>query len=91
MSQDTEQRIGAIIARHRAPDAPPMTADFTLKDAGVDSLNAIEILFDVEEEFKVNLPDRDPQFDTATFQGLVDAVDAALLAKSADVPDVAPG
>jgi acyl carrier protein len=91
MSQDTKQRIRTIIARHRAPEAPPMTADFTLRDAGVDSLNAIEILFEVEEEFKVNLPDRDPQFDTATFQGLVDAVDAAVLAKSAAVPGIAPG
>ena len=83
MSQDTEQQILAIVARHRPEDAPPIPSGATLKDAGIDSLNAIEILFEVEEHFGVNLPDRDPDFDTGSLSGLVTAVEGALAAKAA--------
>jgi acyl carrier protein len=92
MSQDTEQRIREIIAKHRPPEAGPMPPGATLKDAGIDSLNAIEILFEVEEAFGVNLPDRDPNFDTGTLQGLVEAVEGALALKAAAIaPGPAPG
>ena len=85
MSQDTELRIRDIIAKHRPAESAPMLPGSTLKDAGIDSLNAIEILFEVEEAFGVNLPDRDANFDTGSLQGLVDAVEVALAQKAAAI------
>lgn len=90
MSQDTEQRIRDIVAKHRTDDAPPILPGSTLKDLGIDSLNAIEILFEIEESFGINLPDRDPESDTDSLQGLVDAVDGALALK-AGAAGAAPG
>lgn len=86
MSQATEQEIYAIIGKHCGADAPAILPAFNLKDLGIESLDAIEIIFEIEEHFDVTLPDRDPNFDISSVQGLVDAVDAALAIKSSGVP-----
>jgi len=86
MDQTTEQQICAIIAKHCAADAPPILPTFNLTDLGIDSLDGIEILFEIEEHFDVTLPERDPDFDPGSVQGLVDAVDAALASKAAVIP-----
>jgi acyl carrier protein len=62
-----------------------ISLDSTLADLGIDSLEAIEIVFNLEERFKISFPDRDPSFDTGTVRGLVDAVER-LLAEQAVVP-----
>ena len=63
-----------------------ISMDSTLTDLGIDSLEAIEIVFNLEERFKISFPDRDPSFDTGTVRGLVDAVER-LLAEQAAAPD----
>lgn len=85
MSQSTEQEIYAIIGKHCGDDVGPIVATSNLTDLGIDSLEAIEIIFDIEEHFDVTLPDRDPNFDTGSVQGLVNAVESALATKSANV------
>ena len=86
MDQTTEHQIFAIIAKHCKDDAPSILSTSNLSDMGIDSLDGIEILFEVEEHFDVTLPERDPNFDTSSVQGLVDAVNAALANKTAAVP-----
>lgn len=81
MNQSTESDVLAIIGKHRIAEGVEVTSESTLKDLGVDSLDAIEILFEIEEHFDVTLPDRDPDFDTNSVQGLIDAVDVALQSK----------
>ncbi len=83
MSQSTEADILAIIGQHGVADGVAVTSQSTLKDLGIDSLGAIEILFEIEEHFDLTLPDRDPDFDNDSVQGLIDAVDVALQAKAA--------
>ena len=63
-----------------------ISLDSTLTDLGIDSLEAIEIVFNLEERFKISFPDRDPSFDTGTVRGLVDAVER-LLAEQTAAPD----
>ena len=82
MSQDTEQQVCDIIGKHCPPGTPTILPSFTLTDIGIDSLNAMEILFDIEDHFKIELPDRDPSFDSDSVQGLVNAVTDALAAKA---------
>lgn len=85
MELTTEQQIFAIIAKHCAEGAAPVLATSSLTDLGIDSLDGIEILFEIEEHFDVTLPERDPNFDTSSVQGLLDAVEAALSSKAAAV------
>ncbi len=82
MSQSTEKDVLAIIVKHGVTEGAEVTSRSTLKELGLDSLQAIEILFEIEEHFDVTLPDRDPDFDNNSVQGLIDSVDVALQAKA---------
>ncbi|HEX7340061.1 MAG TPA: acyl carrier protein [Rhodanobacteraceae bacterium] len=82
MSPSIQQQVLELIAKHDGIDKTVLKPEATLKDLGVDSLDAIEIIFDIEEHFDVTLPDRDPNFDTDSVQGLVNAVQSALDAKA---------
>lgn len=83
MSPSIQQQIFELIAKHGGIDLNTLTPESTLKDLGIDSLDAIEIIFDIEEHFDINLPDRDPDFDADSARGLVCAVQSALAAKAA--------
>jgi acyl carrier protein len=51
----------------------PTTA---LADLGIDSLDKIEFMFDIEDEFKLRIPDEEYQeLKVTTIQNMVDAVD----------------
>jgi acyl carrier protein len=45
----------------------------TLENLGLDSLDKIEFMFDIESEFKIKIPDE--EFKVVTIQDIVDAVD----------------
>jgi acyl carrier protein len=70
-----QESIFAIIAKEARIDAGRITLDSTLKDLEIDSLDAVQIIFEIEDQFKISLPDRDPSFDTESVKGLVDAVE----------------
>lgn len=72
-----------IIARQTKLDAATIQSDSTLKDLGVASLDAIEVIFDIEEFFDITFPDQGTNFDTDTVQHLVDAVIEAQKSKAA--------
>jgi acyl carrier protein len=76
------EQIFAIIARQAKLDVATLRPEATLKDLGVASLEAIELIFDIEEHFDINFPDERANFDTDTVQSLIDAVRTALAAKS---------
>lgn len=86
MNPSVQQQIFEIIAKHGDIDLATLKPESTLKDLGIDSLDAVEIIFDIEEHFDVTLPDRDPNFDTDSLRGLVSAVEATLAAKTDPEP-----
>jgi acyl carrier protein len=47
--------------------------DTTLEYLGLDSLDKIEFMFDIENEFNIRIPDQ--EFKVVTIQDIVDAVD----------------
>lgn len=70
--QDT---IFDIIARESGVDRAKITPEATLKDLDIQSLDAVQILFEIEDHFKITMPDRDPNFDTESVKGLVETVE----------------
>ena len=70
--QDT---IFDIIARESGIDRAKITPEATLKDLDIQSLDAVQILFEIEDHFKITMPDRDPNFDTESVNGLVETVE----------------
>jgi len=78
--QDT---VFGIIAKEAGIDIATIKPDSTLKDLNIQSLDAVQIIFEIEDHYKITLPDRDPNFDTESVKGLIDAVDRLVAEKAA--------
>jgi acyl carrier protein len=76
--QDT---IFNIISKEAGVDLGKISLDSTLKDLEIQSLDAVQIIFEIEDHYKITMPDRDPNFDTESVKGLVDAVERLVAEK----------
>ncbi len=56
-NQELTERVRRIIASTQHLAEEKVTADSTFAELGIDSLDGINILFAVESEFNVNIPD----------------------------------
>jgi acyl carrier protein len=91
MSQ-VQDTVFGIIAKEANIDIGKISLDSTLKDLDIQSLDAVQIIFEIEDQFKITLPDRDPNFDTESVKGLVEAVEKLVAEKpAADAPPAAQG
>ncbi|MEO7430547.1 MAG: phosphopantetheine-binding protein [Dokdonella sp.] len=79
--QDT---VFDIIARESGIDRARVVPDATLKELEIQSLDAVQIIFEIEDHFKITMPDRDPNFDTESVGGLVDAVEKLVAEQTTD-------
>ena len=81
---NVQQEVFEIISKQAKIEIGTVKNESTLKDLGVASLDAIEVIFDIEEHFNITFPDQQgANFDTDTTQSLVDAVQTALDEKAA--------
>ena len=73
MSDDIEQRVIAVIAatQHLAPET--VSIDNTFEELKIDSLDGINILFALENEFNVSIPD-DAARNIKTVRDMVDGI-----------------
>ena len=70
---DTESRIRRLLVKGFNLDPHTLTADARLDELGVDSIGMAELIFDVEDEFGLKLPDVAVQL--ATFGEVVRFID----------------
>jgi len=54
---DTTEKVIEIIAREQHLDPAKITVDSNFSELGIDSLDGVNILFALEEEFKIDIPD----------------------------------
>jgi acyl carrier protein len=80
---DTEQELRAIVIKKLTPGAE-FNMDTKLADAGLDSLDVVEIAFDVEDRFRIQLPPLAGQITDVTFLDLYRLVEEKLAAKAAE-------
>ena len=80
-----QETVFSIISKEAGIDISKITLDSTLKELEIQSLDAVQIIFEIEDHYKITLPDRDPNFDTESVKGLVDAVEK-LVAEQATGP-----
>ena len=57
MSDELIQRVIRVIAATQHIDANTITPDSTFEELKIDSLDGINILFALENEFNINIPD----------------------------------
>ena len=67
------ERVRGIIATAQHLPTEKITAESTFAELGIDSLDGINILFAVENEFKINIPD-DAAQDIRSVRDVVDGI-----------------
>jgi acyl carrier protein len=78
-----EDKVIEIIARESGLDRAQISGNSTLKDLDIPSLDFVQIMFAVEEEFKIYLPTNDPRAESASIAGLVTEIERQVAAKTA--------
>ena len=73
MSDELTGRVIGVIAKTQRLDASAITPDSTFAELKIDSLDGINILFALEEEFKISIPD-DAARQIASVRQAVDGV-----------------
>lgn len=51
----TLEKVKAVLAEHLEMDAEEITEETTFEDLGVDSLDAVEIMMEMEDEFGIEI------------------------------------
>ena len=77
-----QQEAFDIIAKQAKIERDTITSESTLKDLGIASLDAIEVIFDLEEHFDINLPNEDTDMEHGTVGQLVEAIERQLAQKN---------
>jgi acyl carrier protein len=86
MSESVEQRVLRVIAANQRIPVESVTADSTFEGLGIDSLDRLNILFDLEGEFDIQI--NDEQAKTVTnMQELVEGIQKLLDAKDASAKE----
>ena len=81
MNSETQERVFSIIAKTQHIPVETVAIDKTFEELKIDSLDAINIVFAVEEEFKIAVPD-DQLASLRSIRDVVDGIEI-LLAKAA--------
>ncbi len=87
MSEELTQRILKVIADSQKLPPEKVTIDSTFEELGIDSLDGVNILFALENEFNINIPDEGVQ-SLRTMRQMVEALEKLIPGGQADA--VAP-
>jgi acyl carrier protein len=74
---EIEQQLIEIVRKEKDIPAELLRPEADLAEAGIDSLDSLTILFAIEEEFRISIPDTAARA-MKTFGDMVDAVAAEL-------------
>jgi len=90
-SADIESEVLDLIAKEGSIDRAKISLEATLKDLDVHSLDAVQIVFAIEDKFDIDVPEDEAQYASATVRQLVDGVIRLLKAKAAKATTAGTG
>jgi acyl carrier protein len=82
MSDELIQRVLKVIATSKRIPLETVTIDSDFLQLGIDSMDAVEILFAMENEFDITIPDEDVR-SVRNIRQMCEGVEKLLAAKSA--------
>jgi len=77
MPKDLAQRVISVIATTQRMPLEKISPDSTFEELGLDSLDSVNILFALEEEFKINIPDEQAR-EIRGVRGMIDGIEKLL-------------
>jgi len=81
MASDLAEKVLSVIASVKRIPREKVTIGSTFEELGLDSLDAMNILFELESEFDISIPDNEAR-SIKTVQGIVDGVERLVAAKN---------
>jgi acyl carrier protein len=81
MSEELVTRVAGVIAKTQKIPADSVTLDKTFEELKIDSLDGINILFALESEFNIDIPD-DAAREIKTVRQMTEGVEKLLAAKA---------
>jgi acyl carrier protein len=87
MSDELIERVRKTIATSKRLPEDRVTIDSAFEELGIDSMDAVEILFALENEFDISIPDEEVKT-VRNVRQMVEGVEKLLAAKSAGTPTV---
>jgi acyl carrier protein len=81
MSDELIQRVLKVIATSKRIPLETVTIDSQFQELGIDSMDAVEILFGLENEFDINIPD-DEVRSVRNVRQMCEGVDRLVAAKA---------
>lgn len=85
MSETIEERVLKVIAKTQRLPLERVTADSSFEELGMDSMDSINILFDLESEFDIEIDDEKAK-QIRTVREMVDGIKQLVAAKEKDSP-----
>ena len=82
MSDEFIQRVCQVIANSQRIPIEKVTIESTFQELGIDSMDAVNILFGLESEFDINIPDEEAK-DIRTLRQMAEGVEKLVAAKAA--------
>jgi acyl carrier protein len=73
MPKDLTERVISVIAATQRIPPEKISPDSTFEELGLDSLDSVNILFALEEEFKIEIPD-DQAREIRGVRGMIDGI-----------------
>lgn len=59
MTNNVSERVRAVVAKSRRRPVEEISIDATFEELGIDSLDGLNLLFEIESEFDVSIPDEE--------------------------------
>ncbi len=87
---EVENRVLRLIADNQRKDVSLVTIDSTFEALNIDSMDAVNIVFAIENEFNVNVPDEEMK-NIRSVRDIVEGVQKLVAAKNPTDPPPAPG
>ncbi len=77
MSNNIQQKIISLIARHKGLDPKTITPISKLSELGISSLDAITILYELEDELGIQIPNEQLEF-LRTVEDIITALESLM-------------
>jgi acyl carrier protein len=88
MSDELTERILKVIATSKRIPVEQVTIDSEFQHLGIDSMDAVEILFALENEFDINIPDEEVRH-VRNVRQMAEGVERLIADKAAKPADAA--
>ncbi len=81
MNREARDRVFTIIAKTKHIGVETVTIDKTFEELEIDSLDAVQIIYAVEEEFKIAIDD-DQVTSLRSIRGVIEGIETLLAEKT---------